>query len=85
MERTRYIRQINIGLGKFEQGITSPLVIKKIDEKVGMIMNSSLDKTTEFDIRDYYNMSPTRIILLTNITNANALDKELLHEIEEEK
>lgn len=62
----------------------SPLIAKKIGEKVGVIVNSSLVSEETFNIKEYYNIEPTKIILLTNIANIEELDDELLIEVKEE-
>ena len=62
----------------------SPLIAKKIGEKVAVIVNSSIVSEETFNIKDYYNIEPTRIILLTNIANLEEVDDDLLNEVKEE-
>lgn len=62
------------GLGKYEQGIVTPLYIKKIHERFGIIINENINKTN-------YNMNPTRIIVITNIINPDDIQLENYNEI----
>ena len=71
-------------MGKYEQGMTSPLIAKKIGEKVGIIVNSEVELDQNFSIKNCYNMEPTRIILLTNIAAEDEVDDELLGEVKDE-
>jgi hypothetical protein len=64
--------------------MTSPLIAKKIGEKVGIILNSEVELDQNFSIKNYYNMDPTRIVLLTNIAAEDEVDDDLLSEVKEE-
>jgi len=64
--------------------MTSPLIAKKIGEKVGIILNSEVELDQNFNIKNYFNMEPTRIVLLTNISAEDEVDDDLLSEVKEE-
>ncbi|CAN1226679.1 DNA-damage-repair/toleration protein DRT111, chloroplastic [Linum grandiflorum] len=51
------------GLGKQEQGITTPLMAKKTDRRAGVIVNSSEKKVKSVNL----NGPPTRVLLLRNM------------------
>lgn len=53
------------GLGKSEQGITTPLVAKKTDRRAGVIVNASENKVKSVSISG----EPTRVLLLTNMVS----------------
>jgi hypothetical protein len=63
------------GLGKYEQGIVTPLYIKKIHERFGIIINENITTKTN------YNRNPTRIIMITNIINPEEIQVEIYKEI----
>ncbi|XP_058196937.1 DNA-damage-repair/toleration protein DRT111, chloroplastic [Rhododendron vialii] len=60
------------GLGKQEQGITTPLVAKKTDRRAGVIINAS-EKKVKF--------TPTRVLLLRNMVGPGEVDDELEDEV----
>ncbi len=64
--------------------MTSPLIAKKIGEKVGIILNSDVELDQNFNIKNYFNMEATRIVLLTNISAEDEVDDDLLSEVKEE-
>ncbi|CAF2044660.1 hypothetical protein BRARA_I02809 [Brassica rapa] len=66
------------GLGKSEQGITTPLVAKKTDRRAGVIVNASENKVVKS-----VNISgePTRVLLLTNMVGPGEVDDELEEEV----
>ncbi|CAN1290246.1 DNA-damage-repair/toleration protein DRT111, chloroplastic [Linum perenne] len=51
------------GLGKQEQGITTPLMAKKTDRRAGVIVNASEKKVKSVNL----NGPPTRVLLLRNM------------------
>jgi splicing factor 45 len=73
------------GLGKYEQGIITPLVAKRTNDKYGIIINANICKEERIlNIISFYNRSPTNIILLTNISDSVTLDDEVISEIRDE-
>ena len=73
------------GLGKHEQGIITPLVAKRTNDKYGIIINANISKEERIlNIISCYNRTPTKIILLTNISDSVTLEDEILNEIREE-
>jgi splicing factor 45 len=73
------------GLGKYEQGIITPLVAKRTNDKYGIIINSNISKEERIlNIISCYNRTPTNIILLTNISDSVTLDEEIVTEIRDE-
>ncbi|KAG1365022.1 putative DNA-damage-repair/toleration protein DRT111, chloroplastic [Cocos nucifera] len=55
------------GLGKQEQGITTPLMAKKTDRRAGVIVNASETKADKKLKSVNFNISPTRVLLLRNM------------------
>lgn len=57
------------GLGKSEQGITTPLMAKKTDRRAGVIVNASEKKVVAAAVVKGVNISgePTRVLLLRNM------------------
>lgn len=53
------------GLGKQEQGITTPLVAKKTDKRGGVIVNASESSKKVKSVN--FNGTPTRVVLLRNM------------------
>ncbi len=73
------------GLGKYEQGIITPLVAKRTSDKYGIIINANVSKEERIlNIISFYNRTPTKILLLTNISDSVTLDDEVLLEFKEE-
>jgi splicing factor 45 len=55
------------GLGKQEQGITTPLMAKKTDRRAGVIVNASDSKSDKKVKSVNINGVPTRVLLLRNM------------------
>jgi splicing factor 45 len=59
------------GLGKSEQGITTPLMAKKTDRRAGVIVNASENKSSSAEKKVVksvnINGEPTRVLLLRNM------------------
>lgn len=56
------------GLGKQEQGITTPLMAKKTDRRAGVIVNASEKQEKEKKVKSVnINGTPTRVVLLRNM------------------
>lgn len=55
------------GLGKQEQGITTPLMAKKTDRRAGVIVNASENKSEKKVKSANLNGPPTRVLLLRNM------------------
>lgn len=55
------------GLGKQEQGITTPLMAKKTDRRAGVIVNASETKPDKKVKSVNFNGPPTRVLLLRNM------------------
>ncbi|CAN1226675.1 DNA-damage-repair/toleration protein DRT111, chloroplastic [Linum grandiflorum] len=68
------------GLGKQEQGITTPLMAKKTDRRAGVIVNSSEKKVKSVNL----NGPPTRVLLLRNMVGPGEVDDELEDEVASE-
>ncbi|OVA03952.1 G-patch domain [Macleaya cordata] len=72
------------GLGKQEQGITTPLMAKKTDRRAGVIVNASESKPEKkaksVNIKD----PPTRVLLLQNMVGPGEVDDELEDEVASE-
>jgi splicing factor 45 len=73
-------------LGKYEQGILTPLVAKKISDKCGVIINTNImtERDNRIDIKNFYNRTPTKVIMMTNIIYPGEFTEELYYEIKEE-
>lgn len=75
------------GLGKQEQGITTPLMAKKTDRRAGVIVNASetkqqqqqQDKKVKSVVS--FNGPPTRVLLLRNMVGPGEVDDELEDEV----
>ena len=55
------------GLGKQEQGITTPLMAKKTDRRAGVILNAAESKSEKKPKSVNLNGPPTRVLLLRNM------------------
>lgn len=71
------------GLGKQEQGITTPLMAKKTDRRAGVIVNASETKQQqEKKVKSVnFNGPPTRVLLLRNMVGPGEVDDELEEEV----
>ncbi|KAJ6949856.1 hypothetical protein NC651_003742 [Populus alba x Populus x berolinensis] len=69
------------GLGKQEQGITTPLMAKKTDRRAGVIVNASEKKVKSVN---FNGTPPTRVLLLRNMVGPGEVDDELEDEVESE-
>ncbi|KAF8097659.1 hypothetical protein N665_0284s0025 [Sinapis alba] len=67
------------GLGKSEQGITTPLMAKKTDRRAGVIVNASEKKLVKAAVN--ITGEPTRILLLRNMVAPGEVDDELEEEV----
>lgn len=73
------------GLGKQEQGITTPLMAKKTDRRAGVIVNASDSKSeTKKPKSVTFNSPPTRVLLLRNMVGPGEVDDELEDEVASE-
>jgi hypothetical protein len=73
------------GLGKYEQGIVTPLIVKKTGEKFGIIIDSNTKiEERKINIKNFYNRLPTRVLMITNIIYPDEIDNETYLEIKEE-
>ncbi|GFQ08234.1 DNA-damage-repair/toleration protein drt111 chloroplastic [Phtheirospermum japonicum] len=70
------------GLGKQEQGITTPLVAKKTDKRGGVIVNASESSKKVKSVS--FNGTPTRVVLLRNMVGPGEVDDDLEGEVAEE-
>ncbi|KAL0352793.1 UNVERIFIED_CONTAM: DNA-damage-repair/toleration protein, chloroplastic [Sesamum angustifolium] len=70
------------GLGKQEQGITTPLVAKKTDKRAGVIVNASESSKKVKSVN--FNCPPTRVVLLRNMVGPGEVDDDLEGEVAEE-
>lgn len=69
------------GLGKQEQGITTPLMAKKTDRRAGVIVNASDSKSDKKVKSVNINGVPTRVLLLRNMVGPGEVDDELEDEV----
>ncbi|XP_061360367.1 DNA-damage-repair/toleration protein DRT111, chloroplastic [Gastrolobium bilobum] len=70
------------GLGKQEQGITTPLMAKKTDRRAGVIVNASDNKQDKKVVKSVnFNGIPTRVLLLRNMVGPGEVDDELEDEV----
>lgn len=78
------------GLGKLEQGITTPLMAKKTDKRGGVIVASEAkqqqqQQPPEKKVKSVnFNMPPTRVVLLRNMVGPGEVDDDLEGEVAEE-
>ncbi|KMZ58204.1 Splicing factor 45 [Zostera marina] len=74
------------GLGKQEQGITTPLMAKKTDRRAGVIVNASdsAKSETKKPKSVSFNGTPTRVLLLRNMVGPGEVDDELEDEVASE-
>ncbi|KAK1425614.1 hypothetical protein QVD17_20968 [Tagetes erecta] len=76
------------GLGKQEQGITTPLMAKKTDRRAGVIVNASeqSEKKTRAggSVGVSINGVPTSVVLLRNMVGPGEVDDDLEAEVAEE-
>ncbi|MCL7024744.1 hypothetical protein MKW94_024684 [Papaver nudicaule] len=72
------------GLGKQEQGITTPLMAKKTDKRAGVIVNASETKSEKKPKSVNINGAPTRVLLLRNMVGPGEVDDELEEEVASE-
>ncbi|WOL18560.1 DNA-damage-repair/toleration protein [Canna indica] len=72
------------GLGKQEQGITTPLMAKKTDRRAGVIVNASEPKSDKKMKSVNLNGPPTRVVLLRNMVGPGEVDDELEDEVASE-
>eukprot|EP00249_Psilotum_nudum_P014741 c24978_g1_i1 orf=109-1479(+) len=70
------------GLGKQEQGITTPLMARKTDKRAGVIVNASAEKKTKTGVS--ISGPPTRVLLLKNMVGPGEVDDELEDEVASE-
>ncbi|KAG2243149.1 hypothetical protein Bca52824_095012 [Brassica carinata] len=66
------------GLGKSEQGITTPLMAKKTDRRAGVIVNASEKKVVK---GVSISGEPTTVLLLRNMVGPGEVDDELEEEV----
>ncbi|XP_057494168.1 DNA-damage-repair/toleration protein DRT111, chloroplastic-like isoform X2 [Actinidia eriantha] len=69
------------GLGKQEQGITTPLMARKTDRCAGVIVNASENKPEKKVKSVNFNSAPTRVMLLRNMVGPGEVDDELEDEV----
>ncbi|XWS18024.1 hypothetical protein CRYUN_Cryun32bG0006500 [Craigia yunnanensis] len=70
------------GLGKQEQGITTPLMAKKTDKRAGVIVNASETSKPDKKVKSVsFNGPPTRVLLLRNMVGPGEVDDELEDEV----
>ncbi|KAJ7537283.1 hypothetical protein O6H91_12G106400 [Diphasiastrum complanatum] len=74
------------GLGKQEQGITTPLMARKTDKRAGVIINAGEAKSTDKKQKTGVSLSgtPTRVVLLRNMVGPGEVDDELEDEVASE-
>ncbi|KAK7251953.1 hypothetical protein RIF29_35582 [Crotalaria pallida] len=73
------------GLGKQEQGITTPLMAKKTDRRAGVIVNASDNSGSKAEKKAVKSANfhgvPTRVLLLRNMVGPGEVDDELEEEV----
>ncbi|GAB2280815.1 hypothetical protein Dimus_015438 [Dionaea muscipula] len=71
------------GLGRQEQGITTPLMAKKTDRRAGVIVNASEAKPEKKEKAKSVNFNgpPTRVLMLRNMVGPGEVDDELEEEV----
>ncbi|XP_044478123.1 DNA-damage-repair/toleration protein DRT111, chloroplastic-like [Mangifera indica] len=69
------------GLGKQEQGITTPLMAKKTDRRAGVIVNASENKAEKKVKSVNFDGMPTRVLLLRNMVGPGEVDDDLEEEV----
>ncbi|KAK3432664.1 hypothetical protein EUGRSUZ_D00186 [Eucalyptus grandis] len=72
------------GLGKQEQGITTPLMAKKTDRRAGVIVNASESKPEKKVKSVNFNGQPTRVLMLRNMVGPGEVDDDLEEEVASE-
>ncbi|XP_038988511.1 DNA-damage-repair/toleration protein DRT111, chloroplastic-like isoform X1 [Phoenix dactylifera] len=72
------------GLGKQEQGITTPLIAKKTDRRAGVIVNASETKGDKKLKSANFTSPPTRVLLLQNLVGPGEVDDELEDDVASE-
>ena len=66
------------------------MIVKKTGDKFGIIINSNTkdengrDYNNLINFESFYNRSPTKILMLTNILSHDLIDQESIEEIREE-
>lgn len=68
------------GLGKQEQGITTPLMAKKTDRRAGVIVNASDNSKKQVKSVNFHGV-PTKVLLLRNMVGPGEVDDELEDEV----
>ncbi|XP_052180841.1 DNA-damage-repair/toleration protein DRT111, chloroplastic [Diospyros lotus] len=69
------------GLGKQEQGITTPLMARKTDRRAGVIVNASENKQEKKVKSVNFSSPPTRVLMLRNMVGPGEVDDELEDEV----
>lgn len=72
------------GLGKQEQGITTPLMAKKTDKRAGVIVNASEARPEKKIKSANITAPPTKVLLLRNMVGPGEVDDELEDEVASE-
>ncbi|KAK1324853.1 hypothetical protein QJS10_CPA01g00548 [Acorus calamus] len=72
------------GLGKQEQGITTPLMAKKTDRRAGVIVNASESKMEKKPKSVNFSSPPTKVLLLRNMVGPGEVDDDLEDEVASE-
>uniref|UniRef100_A0A0D6R3U2 G-patch domain-containing protein n=1 Tax=Araucaria cunninghamii TaxID=56994 RepID=A0A0D6R3U2_ARACU len=72
------------GLGKQEQGITTPLMARKTDKRAGVIVNASESRPEKKVKSVNITAPPTRVLLLRNMVGPGEVDDELEEEVASE-
>lgn len=89
MEKFNY--KFGMGLGKNNQGILTPYIVRKIDNTIGVIEQSQLDFTDLLPTNvvqkrtfEQHKQQPTSVLVLVNMITSAEIDSELEGEIREE-